>query len=139
MELRLLLWLGASPAIGSWLAVALTYLAHSLLWAGAAALLARRAALSSAARHLYWKLALFGPLVTALVASAASARLQHALGGVSCVREFSGSARAPVSAAHSRAELVAWCGLGSAGLGWLRFQHGSAAPAASASGATESC
>jgi len=139
----LLVWLGASPGVVCWLALALTYLVHSLLWAAAAALMARRATLSSATRHLFWKMALFGPLVTALVASAASPSLERALGGASCVREISwltvsGTAPSPevrgwatsvlspkssvpAVIAHSQAELVVACGLGAAGLGLLRF------------------
>ena len=93
MELRLLVCLGAWPGVVFGLALALTYLVHSLLWAAAAGLLAQRATLSSATRHLFWKMALFGPLVTALVASAASPNLERALGGTSWVREISGQRR----------------------------------------------
>lgn len=52
----------------SWLALVLTYAVHSAVWAGAAALVSRRRAASPAQRSSYFKLALFGPVLTTLVA-----------------------------------------------------------------------
>ena len=81
MELRLLVWLGAAPNATPWFALALTYLVHSFVWATAVALLVRARTLSSATRHLYWKMALLGPLLTALVAIAVDGGSKHTLGG----------------------------------------------------------
>jgi Zn-dependent protease with chaperone function len=68
---HLSVWLGAEPTFALlWLAALVTFAAHAGLWAAAAALLARRKALSSAAQHRLWKLALFGPLATTLLAAA---------------------------------------------------------------------
>ena len=151
MALRLLVWLGTAPgAIAFWLALALTYLTHSLAWSGAAALLAHRRTSSSARRHLYWKVALVGPLLTALLASVASGGVEHALGHASYVREVSvppvmtqtpsssagprsstqstgrrssiqAVAPAPASASYAWGEYVAACGFAATGLGLLRF------------------
>lgn len=146
MVLRLSVWLGALPgATVPWLALTITYLVHSVLWSIAAALLVHRRALSSAARHLCWKLALFGPFLSAILASAASGRVERVIGAEPYVREMSirsltahmaSSARfaeAATSAAAARddearaphrsppAEIVAVCGLGAGGLGLLRF------------------
>ena len=80
MELRLLLWPGAEPGTAAtWFALTLTYLTHSVIWATAIALLVRAAALSSATRHLYWKMALIGPLLTTLLAVAVDDGRVHRL------------------------------------------------------------
>jgi beta-lactamase regulating signal transducer with metallopeptidase domain len=50
----------------------LTYLAHSVVWAAAVALLACSKALSTATRPSYWKAAVFGPLLSAWLATSAS-------------------------------------------------------------------
>jgi beta-lactamase regulating signal transducer with metallopeptidase domain len=146
MMLRLSLWLGTAPsATAPWLALTITYLVHSILWSLAAALLVQRRMLSSAARHLCWKAAFFGPFLSAALASPASARVERAIGVAPCVREISvrsittlvgasastaetakgtaATSEFEARAAHRRsaAEIVAVCGLGAAGLGLLRF------------------
>jgi len=147
MVLRLSVWLGVLPgATAPWLALTITYLAHSVLWSLAAALLVQRRALSSAARHLCWKMALFGPFLSALLASAAAVRVERAVGADPYVREISVpwlishsaptpsfSAEPTTSTAATRnfegrathrslpAEVVAECGVGAAGLGLLRY------------------
>jgi beta-lactamase regulating signal transducer with metallopeptidase domain len=71
VELRLLL----STELGPWAslsALGLTYLAHSVVWAAAVALLACSNALSAATRPSCWKAALFGPLLSAWLATNAS-------------------------------------------------------------------
>jgi beta-lactamase regulating signal transducer with metallopeptidase domain len=147
MVFRLSVWLGAEAAASApWLALTITYLAHSVLWSCAAALLVQRRTLSSAARNLCWKLALFGPFLSALLASAASARVERAIGAAPYVREISVLSMPARSAAassftaaaatnatanrdfdtraaqrRSPVEVLAMCGLGAAGLGLLRF------------------
>jgi bla regulator protein blaR1 len=61
-----------------WLALALTYLAHSLVWALATALLVRVQRLASATRHASWKAALFGPLVSSVLACTATGGFERA-------------------------------------------------------------
>ena len=76
MELRLLVWLGVeSSAVALGLALLFTYVVHSVIWVATAALLARVRAISSATRHLLWKMALFGPILSALFAVAVSSAL----------------------------------------------------------------
>ncbi|HEY3253137.1 MAG TPA: M56 family metallopeptidase, partial [Polyangiaceae bacterium] len=64
-----------------WFALALTYLVHSLVCAAVVAVLVHVRPLSSATRHLYWKVALIGPLLTAFVAVAVDGAAWHARGG----------------------------------------------------------
>jgi beta-lactamase regulating signal transducer with metallopeptidase domain len=76
LELRVLF----GTELGSWasgLAWALTYVAHAVVWAAVVALLASSKALSSATRHACWKAALFGPLLSALLAASASYACAH--------------------------------------------------------------
>ncbi|MCA9644160.1 MAG: hypothetical protein KC492_25880, partial [Myxococcales bacterium] len=81
MALRFLLWLGTEPGHAlSWLTLLLTYSVHALAWTLAAALVVRRRSLSSATQHLAWKLALLGPIVTALLATAPLEGANRALG-----------------------------------------------------------
>jgi|GEM_PF-3478940 len=54
-------------------ALGLTYLLHSLVWTALAALLARR---SASVRNLGWKLALFAPIVSTLLATALAPALR---------------------------------------------------------------
>ena len=76
MELRLLVWPGVEcSAVTLGLALAFTYVVHSVIWVAAAALLVRVRTLSSATRHLQWRLALFGPILSALLAMAVSSAL----------------------------------------------------------------
>jgi beta-lactamase regulating signal transducer with metallopeptidase domain len=73
MALHVLLTLGPDPSpSGYGLALMLTYLAHGMVWCGAATLLARVRALSPATQSFVWLAALLGPLVTTSLASAAS-------------------------------------------------------------------
>jgi len=73
MALHMLLALGPDPSLaGFGLALMLTYLAHGMIWGGAAALLARVRVLSSATQSFVWLAALLGPLVTTSLAAAAS-------------------------------------------------------------------
>ena len=70
MAIHWLLSLAGEPrATLSWLTLLLTYSAHAFLWAGAAALLARRKSMSSSTRHLVWRLTLLGPFATTLFAA----------------------------------------------------------------------
>lgn len=80
MELRLLAWLGAEPrAMSLGLTLALTYCVHAVVWAAAALIGNRMRAVSAAVRHLCWKIALFAPVLTALVAAGSSDGSQHVL------------------------------------------------------------
>jgi beta-lactamase regulating signal transducer with metallopeptidase domain len=83
VELRLLF----GTELGPWAslsALGVTYLAHSVVWAAAVALLACSKALSAATRSSYWKAALFGPLLSAWLATNASFGVfQHSLDGSS--------------------------------------------------------
>ena len=98
MELRLLVWLGGeSSAVAFGLALALTYVVHSMIWVAAAALLVRIRALSSATRHLHWKMALFGPLLSALLAVAISGTLERSPTASGYVHEL--KLAAPLAAA----------------------------------------
>jgi beta-lactamase regulating signal transducer with metallopeptidase domain len=73
MALHVLLALGPDPSLaGFGLALLLTYLAHGTIWGGAAVLLARMRALSSATQSFVWLAALLGPLVTTSLSAAAS-------------------------------------------------------------------
>lgn len=150
MALHLLIWLGTEPtAAVHWLALLLTCSAHAVVWTGAAAWLVRRRSLSSSTRHLFWKMALFGPLVTTLLAAALPGGFERAAGDASHSREVSvltlADARAstapdaelqtgPSTAGNAFAEAPAWrmpgaptwswliaCGVGAAALGLLRF------------------
>jgi len=70
MELELSGRLGALlGAELEWLSWLLTYSFHAAFWAGAVAVLVR-VPLPSALRHAAWKVALFGPLLTTLIAHA---------------------------------------------------------------------
>lgn len=81
LALHLLAGPGTWPGMAAlWLALLLTCSAHAAVWTGAAALLARRRSLSSATRHLLWKMALFGPLATMLLAAAMSWGFERAPG-----------------------------------------------------------
>ncbi len=138
MELRLLVWLGAEPgALGLGLTLALTYLAHSLLWAAAVLVLARKRAVSSALRHLCWKVALFAPILTTLVAARVSevsrsalaqrelnvpALLAPASPPTVAASSMHGASIAPTSAVlggHGR--VLVGAALGAAAFGLLRF------------------
>ena len=144
MELRLLLWLRANSDSGMpWFSLAFTYLLHSIVWASAVTLLVQIRVLSSATRHLYWKVALIGPLFTALVAFAIDAGAWHTRGpayvrsvAVPSFTMPSGSEPSSVSkpaaqaseaapglvaALGVRAQVVVQVGLASAGVGLLRF------------------
>ena len=144
MALRLMLWLRANSDSGMpWFSLAFTYLLHSIVWASAVTLLVQIRVLSSATRHLYWKVALIGPLFTALVAFAIDAGAWHTRGSAYvrnvAVPSFtmpSGSepsseskpaapaseaAPALVAALGVRAQVVVQVGLASAGVGLLRF------------------
>ena len=124
MRLRLLIWLAAEPGtLAPWLALAVSYLVHSLVWTGAAALLVRfRAkALSPAKRHLYWKVALFGPLFSAILAHAATGSAERSPASPAVyAREF--AVGQPFSSSQS---WLAWlpgaCFLAATALGALRF------------------
>ncbi|WP_437675324.1 M56 family metallopeptidase [Sorangium sp. So ce131] len=91
MALQLLVWLGDAEPDGAvlWLSLLLTYSAHAVVWTGAAALLARRKSLSSGARHFLWKMALLGPLATALLAAGSPWGAERAPGSASYHREIS--------------------------------------------------
>ncbi|WP_437288391.1 M56 family metallopeptidase [Sorangium sp. So ce406] len=133
----------------SLLALLLTCSLHAVVWAGAAALLARRISLSSSTRHLLWKMALFGPLATTLLGATAPWGPERAPGEPSYFQELSvlsfgdapepaapvaaprggpsnrASAGAEVPASGVRASLwwtlLTACGAGAAALGALRF------------------
>src|SRR3954471_17308593 len=72
----------AQPASFLAFRLGLTYLAHSLLWVTATALLLWAQRWSSAARHSLWKAALFGPLFSAVLACAIPESLERAPGRV---------------------------------------------------------
>jgi beta-lactamase regulating signal transducer with metallopeptidase domain len=144
VELRLLLWLGAEPGTATvWFALILTYLTHSIVSATAIAVLVRAGAVSSATRHLYWKMALIGPLLTASLAVAVEDGHSH-LRGVAYVRDvtvpsfemfsassitFGANALARVSAVEPRSGAASWVqspvvldlGMCAAMLGLIRF------------------
>lgn len=123
MQLRLLIWLAAEPGtLAPWLALAVSYLVHSLVWTGTAALLVgiRANAFSPATRHLCWKVALFGPLFSAIVAHAATGSVERSPASPVYAREF--AVGQPFSSSESS---LAWL-LGAFGpaamvLGALRF------------------
>jgi beta-lactamase regulating signal transducer with metallopeptidase domain len=90
---HLLVWAGAQPdGELRWLPVALTYALHALLWAGAAALIGRKPTLPASIRNLCWKVALIGPLLTALAgavlvsAHASTPHLEQPSTGATSVR-----------------------------------------------------
>jgi hypothetical protein len=87
MALQLLLGLSQVPSL-SVLALAwfLTYSLHALLWASAAALLARVTRLA-ATRHTLWKLALFGPLLSAALSVVLPLSMQRTRQDMLHVRE----------------------------------------------------
>lgn len=88
MALRLLIWLGGEPStVALGLALLLTYGVHSMLWAAMAALLTRVRAMSSATRHLLWKTALFGPILSAVFAVVVSSALSRSPTASSYVHE----------------------------------------------------
>lgn len=123
MQLRLLIWLAAEPGtLTPWLALAVSYLVHSLVWTGAAALLVRFRAktLSPAARHLYWKVALFGPLFSASLAHAVTGAERSPASPTAYAREF--AVGQPFSSSESSLAwlLGAFC-LAATALGALRF------------------
>ena len=145
MQLRLLIGFGSEP-ITLWLSLALSYFAHSLVWAFAAALLTRFERLSSATRHLCWKVALFGPLLSAGAAAAATAGFERPLSSAPAyVRElvvpsFSAPEPGPdtdapaaerpmtyaqprrlASGEHWQTQTIAALGVAAAALGSLRF------------------
>ncbi|WP_437276330.1 M56 family metallopeptidase [Sorangium sp. So ce375] len=89
MALHLLVGPGTwSGPMALWLALLLTYSAHAAVWTGAAALLSRRRSLSSSTRHLLWKMALFGPLATVLLAAVMSWGFERAPGDTAALREI---------------------------------------------------
>lgn len=90
------------------LALAFTYGAHALVWAAAVALLVASKAVSPATRHACWKTALFGPLLSAALATTTP------LGFAQRVLEGSGSDAvttdaASAVAARSAADAVLPC------------------------------
>lgn len=70
------------------LALALTYLVHSAIWAGAVALLVRTTRLAAAAQHSLWKAALLGPILSASLAAAAPSGFEPLLAELSPARTF---------------------------------------------------
>jgi len=79
VALSLLVSLASDPAaIAAWLSWLATYFVHALVWAAAAALLGR--SVSSAAKHFLWKVALFGPLLTAAMVAMAPVGFERAVG-----------------------------------------------------------
>lgn len=79
MVFHFMVWVGAHrDGELRWLPVALTYTLHALLWAGAAALVARKQTLPASIRNLCWKVALLGPLLTALVGAALAVQVPAA-------------------------------------------------------------
>ena len=134
MTLRLLYWLGSDSAWSSiWLAWLLTYLAHSVLAAFVVTALTRVRALSSATRNFCWKMALFGPPVTASIAvslggghwhvrTASYVRdLTQVVGPVEPARQALPEGWSAFQALHVHASLLLSIGLGCALLGLLRF------------------
>lgn len=127
MELRLLL----GTELGAWasfLALGLTYLAHSVVWTAAVALLACSKALPAATRASLWKAALFGPLFSAWLATSASfGASQRSPDGGPSTADRAGSAPAHrstvrVLAAHlPAAPTLALLGLLGISAGLLRF------------------
>lgn len=117
------------------LALAFTYVAHSVLWAAAVALLVWSKTLSSATRHACWKAALFGPLFSASLATAVFDFTQYSLNGSDIKAAFLGpvvtgdaaSITAPLSTIHVIAtylptgRTLALLGLSGVGAGLLRF------------------
>jgi hypothetical protein len=141
---RLLIGLRTEPGtVAFLLAFALTYLVRSLLWAGAGAVLVRVRAPTWSTRHSYWKMALFGPLLSALLASVVTCGFGHAADSKAYLREVSVPAlaaettvlrrdqaivarasgeQAQLDSARQRAVFAAvLLGQGAAGLGLLRF------------------
>ena len=106
--IELHLWLGGGGEPSAVVVpFALTYLLHSLLWAGAALLLAGRRSLPASKQHLYFKAALFGPLLTSLLATSGAGGLKQALFGPSYVRELAipwTSSNVPAPASHHRSD-----------------------------------
>ena len=134
MTLHLLLCLGPESA---WSSVGLawlpTYLAHSVLAAFVAAALVRVRPLSSATRNLCWKVALFGPLVSASLAVSLGGEQWH-VRTASYVRDATQTSDqavparqalpevwSAIQALHAHASLLLGIGLGCALLGLLRF------------------
>jgi beta-lactamase regulating signal transducer with metallopeptidase domain len=117
-----LLGFAAQPAAVLAFRLALTYLAHSLLWAGATALLLCAQRGSSATRHFFWKAALFGPLLSAVLACAVTARLERAPGGVPAfVRQLALTQPSPEITRPNASGALTLLGVGAALLGALRF------------------
>ncbi|WP_437852147.1 M56 family metallopeptidase [Sorangium sp. So ce363] len=149
LALHLLAGPGAWPGMAAlWLALLLTSSVHAAVWTGAAALLARRRSLSSSTRHLLWKMALFGPLATLLLAAAMSWGFERAPGDTASpgeiavlsledaptpavldaapeagsTRESAGAGSPAWRAGGSQGwNLLAACTAGAAALGLLRF------------------
>lgn len=116
-----------------WLSLSLTYMAHAAVWAAAASLGAGWTRLSFAARHGYWKAALFGPLPSAALAcfwSSAAPRSETAPGepvakvasaAPTAARAWLPQVEVSVRAAVPSAPTLGWLVLAASGLGLLRL------------------
>lgn len=79
MVFHLLVWAGARPdGMLRWLALVLTYSVHAAAWAAVAAISSRWCDAAPSSKNLYFKLALFGPLLTTLATATLPARADGA-------------------------------------------------------------
>ena len=76
MALHLVVALGADPAFALAWAALLTYLLHGVIASGCVAALVRSRRFAASAQSYLWLAALFGPLLTAAIASGAAARVE---------------------------------------------------------------
>jgi len=128
VALRVLVGLGLeSSKQAFWLSLLLTYWAHALLWATAAALLLRRCSFAPSMQHLVCKLALLAPLVSAPFSTVAPVAAEHAFGSSLAPREVKLLALEEPTAAHGTLRwqrlqpFVLLTALGVSGLGLLCF------------------
>jgi beta-lactamase regulating signal transducer with metallopeptidase domain len=121
-------------AASFWLSLSLTYLAHATLWAAAASLGAGWSRLSFAARHGYWKAALFGPLLSASLACfwssatqlpggapSQSVAAEAASAAAAAARPWLPQLEVSVRAAVPSAPRLGWLVLAASGFGLLRL------------------
>jgi len=130
MVLRLLVGVleggGSTPAL-FWFGLLITCSIHAILWTGVAMVMVRRAALSSAAQHALWKVALFGPVVTTALAAGAPSLFERTVGiGAPASSLVEPVSRSPVLSALADAPSVLWsllatCCVGIAALRVVRF------------------
>ncbi len=109
----------ASAEAATWLAPLLTYALHALLWTAAATWWARRKTLSPSTRHLFWKLALFGPIATTVLATSLGA-LPHTPIALELASHPITTQLAPAKQAWS---FVAVALLAASALGLARFSY----------------